>query len=681
MRLSTRARLVVVAALALPGAGLAQVPDSTSDSARVKLRAVSVTAARATAVVGGASAVVINADQLRASAAPLLEQALRESPFVHVRQNSRGEMELSVRGSDSRQASVTLHGVPITLGWDHRTDPSLVPVTGSQNIVIVRGLGSLLHGPNTLGGTIDVEHARGPAREVWAGAGFDHTSALVTTLGGGRELTQIGGGPVSVRGGVAYRKRDGFKLPKGATDPTSTDGLRTNSDLRHFDGFASVAWMGTAGRALSMNVSAFDAERGVPPEEHISGPRFWRYPYHTRSVTSLSGNTGTFGTPFGTGSVDAAIGYNSGRLKIETFPDRTYSTPNGEELGDERTTIARARLTHSIGSGTFRTAVTHSDITYKETLSGVVSDYRQTLQSAGAELEMPVLTATTIAGGVVFDRSSTPETGGRSPAQPDADNLGWRAGVSHEINAQWRLHGSASQRSRFPALRELYSGSLNRFQPNPDLKPETLLGLEAGVTMNRTMARGTATVEVTGFRHALEDAVVRTTVPNPAPPPATLFRRVNRDRLESHGIELLGGVAFGTGPRDRTFSITGDAMLQRISIVDQTAGGTSRHAENNPETRGTLEVGLPLPLRVRGVANARYTGKQYCLNSDSGNEDALASQTETDLAAERTFPITRGVFRSLRVLLSLDNVANATVFDQCGLTQPGRTARVMFMLR
>ena len=101
---------------------------------------------------------VIKPSETRSSPAPLLDQALRESPFVLVRQNSRGEMEISVRGSDSRQAAVLLDGVPISLGWDHRTDPSLIPLTGSERMVIVRGLGSLLNGPNTLGGSIEISH-------------------------------------------------------------------------------------------------------------------------------------------------------------------------------------------------------------------------------------------------------------------------------------------------------------------------------------------------------------------------------------------------------------------------------------------------------------------------------------------------------------------------------------------
>jgi iron complex outermembrane receptor protein len=149
---------------------------------------------------------------------------------------------------------VLLDGVPLSLGWDHRTDPSLIPVTGSENIVIVRGLGSLLNGPNTLGGTIDVSHAWNAAASrngVWAGAGVDDNSAVVTTAGVTRR-TEAGGGALLLQGGVAYRNRDGYSLPEDAPDATPHDGLRTNSDLRHVDGFASLRWRNEAGRGFGL---------------------------------------------------------------------------------------------------------------------------------------------------------------------------------------------------------------------------------------------------------------------------------------------------------------------------------------------------------------------------------------------------------------------------------------------
>ena len=46
------------------------------------------------------------------------------------------------------------YGVPITLGWDARTDVSVLPAAAPHEVNLVRGLSSILHGPNVLGGVV-----------------------------------------------------------------------------------------------------------------------------------------------------------------------------------------------------------------------------------------------------------------------------------------------------------------------------------------------------------------------------------------------------------------------------------------------------------------------------------------------------------------------------------------------
>lgn len=656
--------------------------DPPADSAAARrLKAVQVTEQRAAAVLGGASAVVMQTDKLRGSPAPLLHEVLRESPFVHVRQNSRGETELSVRGSDSRQATILLDGVPITLGWDHRTDPSLIPMTGSEQLVVVRGLGSVLGGPNSLGGTISVSQDRRgmPAGtgDVWAGLGLDQTAAHVTSLGASRTVAAPGG-TVTMKAGLSHRDRDGFAVAGGAADPTSRDGLRTNSDFRETDAFASARWSDPRGRFAGLTATGFSAERGVAPEEHISAPRLWRYPYSKRRVVGLSAGTGPFTTRLGTGALELSVGHNAGKAKVESFTDRTYRTVIGTELGDERTTSARALLTHSLPNGaSLGMSWTRADVRYTETLAPAAGvRYRQILTSTALEVAMPLGARSTVSFGGALDGADTPESGGREPKQVPFDDIGWRAGLTHDLSDAWRLSASTSRRARFPALRELYSGALNRFRPNPDLKPESLLGIEGGVTYRGALGNiPKATVQVTAFQHQLSDAVVRVTLTNP-----TRFMRVNRDRIESVGLESLVGLTFGSD-RDKAVTLDGDVALQRITIRDQTAVSTARHSENNPELRGSATVGVPLAFGLRGFGSARHAGVQYCLNVETGAEMKLAATTVTDLSIERSFSLARGVFRSLRALIAADNVADAVAYDQCGLPQPGRTLRVMLSFR
>jgi len=166
------ALLAALAASAAPAVAQAPADTLPRDTVPVAVEGVVVTAERPAAVVGGAGAVVLRADSAAVPPAPRLAEVLRATPFVRVRTNSRGEAELSLRGSESRQVAVLVDGVPLTLGWDDRADLSVVPATGAQGITLVRGVPSVLHGPNVLGGVVEVGVARVRGGAM-VGEGFD----------------------------------------------------------------------------------------------------------------------------------------------------------------------------------------------------------------------------------------------------------------------------------------------------------------------------------------------------------------------------------------------------------------------------------------------------------------------------------------------------------------------------
>ena len=121
-----------------------------------------------------------------------MEQVLRAMPLVQIRTNSRGEAQPALRGSEDRQIAILMDGVPLTLGWDHRTDMSIIPLTAAQGVTLVRGLSSVLYGPNTLGGVVEVDVARSQS----AGAGSVDPVAVgvaVVDATGGTNLSVTGG--------------------------------------------------------------------------------------------------------------------------------------------------------------------------------------------------------------------------------------------------------------------------------------------------------------------------------------------------------------------------------------------------------------------------------------------------------------------------------------------------------
>jgi iron complex outermembrane receptor protein len=667
VRFPSYVNLVLLAAPAVLGAQQADTA-ARPDSAGRALERVVVSATKTWTSVGGAGAVMIALDSLRLPPSPMLEHALREMPFILVRQNSRGEAELSVRGSDSRQAAVLIDGFPLTLGFDHRSDPSILPLSGVRSIVLVRGLSSLLHGPNVLGGVLElgINHvpiAESEGRSLELHTGFDQVGGHAHQVNTGIPAS-VGRGRLLVRAGAGYRDRPGVRLSGDVLDTSARRHRRTNSDVRQVDGFIAARYQSAGGRWIGVSASGYQAERGVPPELHVAEPRLWRYPDSHRLLAILSAGTGRIATPLGAGDAELVLGVNDGRNEIESFASTEYADIVGTELGEDRTITARLLADHSLGRGELRTSFTFADVRNTETIdSDAPGRYQQRLWSVAAEVEQPIVGYLRASGGIALDGASTPKSAGK-PSLGDLGAWGARLGLSSLAFGTMRVHASISRRARFPALRELYSGALGRFEPNPNLEPERLAGAEVGATM----LSGALQLQGVVFHHRLSDAVVRVRTEDGN------FRRVNRHQIRSTGLELLSGYSWDNGT-----AVTADLLVQRVRLIDPTVAGSER-AEHQPELRGGVDLSVPLPLGLRGLGAVQYVGRQYCVHPEREEQVSLAAQGRADVAVERDLQLSggdrRGLLRRLRVSVAMDNITDAAIFDQCGLPQPGRTVRV-----
>jgi iron complex outermembrane recepter protein len=660
--------------LALPADAAAQIPDSST----YKLPGVIVRGVRPITTVGGSSAVEVRIDSLGLSFAPTFETVFRKMPLLHVRRNSRGETEVSARGSESRQVAILVDGVPITLAWDARADISIIPATAPQEISYVRGLSSMLYGPNVLGGVLDVSIARTPrmalSRALVVNTGVDH----VGSYGGNAAITlpfHDGTSGWVLRGGLGFRNSPGDPLASDVVErPQANDDLRLNTDTDVVDGFVSARYQSARGAYIAFSGTSFKAERGIAAQLGLANAdtRFWRYPEVKRSLGALSAGTGERNTPFGRGDLELSIGYDKGRSEIDAFPDANYATSNSFEDGEDLTRTLRLLGDHSLGGrADLRAAFTVSDIEHDEFLPAGNAHYEQRLWSTGAEFVLRLIEGGSSINslqatvGAAHDWNDTPEAGGKQP-QHDLSKWGARAGLSMLLGgANTMLHAGVNRRGRFPSLRELYSGALNRFAPNPVLQPETLTAFEAGATT----ALGNGNIQLVGFQQKLEDAVVRITLPD------RRFQRVNRNELKSTGLELLASQSFGR------LSLSGDVTVQSVDLTDTSAGSTTR-PENLPEVLANLRAGMPLIAKLSAAAVARYTGSQYCLLPSGQNQELGAgTRIEAELSRGWSLRSSAGLWSQIEVVVAADNITNAAIYDGCGLPQPGRLLRFQLRLR
>jgi iron complex outermembrane receptor protein len=653
-----------------------------------RLDGIRVLAGRRLTVTGGVGVVEMRLDSLGSVPIPTLEQVLREMPLVRVRVNSRGEAQPSLRGATDRHIAVLVDGVPLTLGWDHRTDLSIIPLTAARSINLLRGLSSVLYGPNVLAGVVSIDVARGverleaPPPATFSTAVDDNGGVIVG--GTVAHSFESRGGEWLVQGGVGFRDRPGVSIPSNDPvipgDPAllSADGdLRLNSDVQHRDAFVSARYQGDAGGWMSLTSSGFDVERGVPPEIHEADPRLWRYPDQTRVITAISGGTGRKETRWGMGDFEASLGLDFGSFRIEQFDAPTYETVIEEEEGDDQTVTLRVLGGHSIGErGDLRAALTYGDISHTERVSGSGErDFQQRLWSLGSEMEWRFddlpgwdgLGATHLNVGLSLDGADTPESGGNPPLGRIGD-WGGRLGVSSLTGGGSLLvHGGVSRRARFPSLRELYSDALGRFLPNPDLEPEVLTGIELGMTWD---PQG-ADIQVVAFRQMLTDGIVRIGVDTPEGPKR---QRVNQDGIRSTGLEMVASGSW------RAVQYTGDLTLQQAWQIDDDTGVKTR-PEYEPSVVGGIDLGTTVPGDLVLSGGYRYVGTQFCLNADSAAMDKLKETHRFDLQLRRLFAFAgRSTLGNVDALVSVTNLANDAIFDQCGLPQPGRTFRIQLRL-
>lgn len=653
----------------------AQVPADTV----YRIDMIRVETARPVTTAGGAAAVEVNLDSLDIVPVSTIADVLRELPLVQVRTNSRGEVQFALRGSgtDTRQAAVLVDGIPLTLGWDARTDLSVIPTTAARTLTLTRGAPSVLYGPNALGGVVMIGVASAllpdePA-SVELGSSVDHEGGRALSATGTAPIA-IGSGTLVVRGGAGYRERDALTRADDVpvTWPGEADEL-PNSDLRQFDGFLGARYTAAGGAWLSLSSFGFDGVRGVLPELHSSDPRLWRYPNVSRIVAGLSGGTGMrTGIGGGTADLEAAVGVDFGNTDIDSYSTLAYDELDSQERGDDRTLSLRVLGDHTLGDNAdLSGAFTFAEITHDEEIDAEpVVRYQQRLWSAALESTLKLgdvigLQDARITVGGVLDGASTPETGGR-PEQEPLSAWGARVGATAvAADGALLLHAAASRRARFPALRELYSGALGRFEPNPDLEPERLVVGELGATVRV----GQAEVQAVGFTHQLSDAVVRISTPNGN------FMRVNRDEMRSYGLELLALMSLGQ------LQLAADATFQDVQMRDPTTPEDEAEPEYQPAFVAGLHASAPLPADFEAALQLRHTGTQYCVNPDVGGNEELDPWTRLDASLSRGFSWGSGGLLSRgEVTLALDNATDAALYDQCGLPQPGRMLRLQIRL-
>jgi vitamin B12 transporter len=87
-------------------------------------------------------------------------------PGIDLRTGGGGVPSIFMRGLPPRHAPLYLNGIPINSAADGQFDPRLIPSESIAEIVVVEGNGSVLHGPGTTAGLIEIAKATTYRRRI-----------------------------------------------------------------------------------------------------------------------------------------------------------------------------------------------------------------------------------------------------------------------------------------------------------------------------------------------------------------------------------------------------------------------------------------------------------------------------------------------------------------------------------
>ncbi|HAY5193747.1 TPA: Plug domain-containing protein [Shigella flexneri] len=115
--------------------------------------------------VSSTTTTVLDQPTMKALDKQNVAQALSVVPGVVLQKSgSRNEKQVKVRGFDSRQVPVYFDGVPIYVPYDGNLDLARILTNNLGAVEVSKGYSSLLHGPNQMGGAINITTLK---KQVW----------------------------------------------------------------------------------------------------------------------------------------------------------------------------------------------------------------------------------------------------------------------------------------------------------------------------------------------------------------------------------------------------------------------------------------------------------------------------------------------------------------------------------
>ncbi len=552
-----------------------------------------------------------------------LAEAIKYAPGVMVTFGDKDTYTLKLRGMDAKRIALLLDGVPEVEPYYSTFDLKTVTAAGLDSLQITKGPSSVLYGPNTLGGIVNVITRRpGPEPRLALTGSFGEHATRGLVLDGGAQWKRL-----ALAGSASFQDSNAFAYP----DASGENILRSNSDYTRFNVTAKIYYTPDDRTEIMVNGGIYRSDFGMPAALSVQRPRYWRFKNWDRTSFNAGGFTalGERGTlrfrTFYVGYQNTLIQWRDPEMTVRQFE----GTFDNEVFG----AFALADIQAGAGNSLKMSLYFQRDIARIQDDIGEPWDkYDQSTISAGLEDHLDLGARWRLIGGLSLDHIA--KFGGGS-----TNRLNPLVGIKFSPAGFLDLHASFSLKSRFPSMRSMYSSSSG----NPDLVSEQGACFEVGGSYDRGVFISGA-VFAYDFKNLIDSIRL--------PEGTRLFWNIGRAHINGAEVQFQKDWGWLTLLLNYTY------LDHRNESDDRPFDALSRHSLN-------FEVTFTPASRLRLAALGLYGSKSYWYDSRTPEVLGMPSYFSLDAVAAYDF-------RFCEVFIKATNIFNAAFSTEPGFPWRGR---------
>lgn len=489
----------------------------------------------------------IYSDEMRQFDRNNVAQALNLLSGVTLTQTgARNEQTVSVRGFDLKRVPIFLDGIPIYVPYDGYPDLGRFTTFDLSEIVVEKGFASVLYGPNTEGGAINMVSKR-PVKifegDVGVGYGTGNTFNTYANLGTKHKLWYLQAGG-SYASSSYFRLSDNFRQSR-----TEDGGQRDNSYYRDRKYNFKVGFTPADGHEYALSyinqhgVKGTPVYTGVDPNAMV---RYWEWPYWDKESYYFTSRT-----PLGDKSYfKTRLYYDKYRNSLYSYDNANYnSMKKGSSFMSDYDDHTRGGSieagTTLIPMNTLKVAFHYKeDFHLEHNEPAPYQHFKDQIWSAGIEDTFQITKKLYTIMGVSYDTIKTIEaedsynTTTRTFGyfrKNDTSATNPQIGFFYDLTDTAKIYASIANKSRLPTIKEKYSYKMGKAIPNPDLKAEKSTNYEIGY---RDVFFKKLAMKAAVFYSDVTDMMLSVTIPKPGSPGQTVLQTQNVGDVRRYGFEL-----------------------------------------------------------------------------------------------------------------------------------------------